>query len=133
MTTNYKIVACAALLAMSPCGVPSASGQDVQAGDGPALQEIVVTGVRASEQKSVDLKRDAVLIQDSISAEDIGKLLDTTISDSLQRITGVQIDRDGGEGTSVNIRGLPQVGTLLNGESFLTTQTIVGVQPDFGD
>jgi TonB-dependent receptor len=133
MTTNYKIVACAALLAMSLCGVPSASGQDVQAGDGPALQEIVVTGVRASEQKSVDLKRDAVLIQDSISAEDIGKLPDTTISDSLQRITGVQIDRDGGEGTSVNIRGLPQVGTLLNGESFLTTQTIVGVQPDFGD
>src|SRR5665213_3258018 len=81
-----------------------------------ALQEIVVTGVRASEERSVALKRGASIIQDSISAEDIGKLPDTTISDSLQRITGVQIDRNGGEGTSVNIRGLPQVGTLLNGE-----------------
>jgi TonB-dependent receptor len=97
------------------------------------LEEVVITGVRASEQRSVELKRDAADIQDSISAEDIGKLPDTTIADSLQRITGVQINRDGGEGTSVNIRGLPQVGTLLNGEAFLTTGSIVSVQPDFGD
>ncbi len=89
--------------------------------------------MRAAEQKAVELKRDAASIQDSISAEDIGKLPDTTIADSLQRITGVQINRDGGEGTSVNIRGLPQVGTLLNGEAFLTTGSIVSVQPDFGD
>lgn len=101
--------------------------------DSEELAEVVVSGVRASEQHSVDLKRNAELIQDSISAEDIGKLPDTTISDSLQRITGVQIDREGGEGTSVNIRGLPEVGTLLNGEMFLTTNTIVSVQPDFGD
>jgi TonB-dependent receptor len=97
------------------------------------LEEIIVTGVRASEQRSVELKRGADVIQDSISAEDIGKLPDTTIADSLQRITGVQINRVGGEGTSVNIRGLPQVGTLLNGEAFLTTGSIVSVQPDFGD
>jgi len=98
-----------------------------------ALQEIVVTGVRASEALSVDLKRRADSITDSIAAEDIGKLPDATISDSLQRITGVQIDREAGEGTSVNIRGLPQVGTLLNGELFLTTTSIVSEQPDFGD
>ncbi len=101
--------------------------------DQPVLEEVVVTGVRASEQKSVELKRDADSIQDSISAEDIGKLPDRTIADSLQRITGVQINRAGGEGTSVNIRGLPQVGTLLNGESFLTSGSIVSVQPDFSD
>ncbi|MEP6549417.1 MAG: TonB-dependent receptor [Gammaproteobacteria bacterium] len=133
MTTNYKTMGPIGCLAMSLFAMPAANGQATPGDDGSALQEIVVTGVRASEQRSVDLKRGAVMIQDSISAEDIGKLPDTTISDSLQRITGVQIDRDGGEGTSVNIRGLPQVGTLLNGESFLTTQTIVGVQPDFGD
>lgn len=98
-----------------------------------ALEEIVVTGVRAAERRSVELKRDADMIQDSISAEDIGKLPDTTIADSLQRITGVQITREGGEGTSVQIRGLPQVGTQLNGEGFLTTASIVSVQPDFGD
>jgi len=101
--------------------------------DDSNLETIVVTGVRAAEEKAVELKRGADAIQDSIAAEDIGKLPDTTIADSLQRITGVQIDRVGGEGTSVNIRGLPQVGTLLNGESFLTTSSIVSVQPNFGD
>src|SRR5215467_1698802 len=59
--------------------------------DSQELAEVVVTtGVRASEAAAVELKREAQLIQDSISAEDIGKLPDTTISDSLQRITGVQ-------------------------------------------
>lgn len=104
-------------------------------------ETVVVTGIRASEQQAVDLKRNAASIQDSIVAEDIGKLPDTTISDSLQRITGVQIERSAGEGSTVNIRGLPQVGTLLNGEAFITPGTrnqfgtdtggIVGAQPDF--
>ena len=98
-----------------------------------SIEEVVVIGVRGAERKAVELKRSADSIQDSISAEDIGKLPDATISDSLQRITGVQIDREGGEGTSVNIRGLPQVGTLLNGEAFLTTSSITGSEPDFGD
>ena len=119
-----------ALLAM----ITGVVGAETPPAESPGtLEEIIVTGVRASEQRSVELKRDSVLIQDSISAEDIGKLPDTTIADSLQRITGVQINREGGEGTSVNIRGLPQVGTLLNGEAFLTAGSIVSVQPDFGD
>jgi TonB-dependent receptor len=101
--------------------------------DQAVIEEVVVTGVRASEQRSVELKRDAASIQDSISAEDIGKLPDRTIADSLQRITGVQINREGGEGTSVNVRGLPQVGNLLNGEQFMTAGSIVSVQPDYSD
>ncbi|MBS0613039.1 MAG: TonB-dependent receptor [Proteobacteria bacterium] len=118
------LIAASLLPAISPA--QTSASQD-------ALQEIVVTGVRASEALSVELKRKADGISDSIAAEDIGKLPDATISDSLQRITGVQIDREAGEGTSVNIRGLPQVGTLLNGELFLTTTSIVSEQPDFGD
>jgi iron complex outermembrane receptor protein len=97
------------------------------------LEEVVVSGVRRSEQLSVDIKRYAPSIQDSISAEDIGKLPDTTIADSLQRITGVQIDRSGGEGSTINIRGLAQVHTFLNCEGFLTAGNIVSVQPDFTD
>jgi TonB-dependent receptor len=95
--------------------------------------------VRFSQEASVELKRDASSIQDSISAEDIGKLPDTTISDSLQRITGVQINRSdgtnhvGGEASSINIRGLPEIGTFLNGEAFLTAGSIVTVQPNFSD
>ncbi len=97
------------------------------------LKTIVVTGMLGSQMRSIDLKRTAPSIQDSISAEDIGKLPDVTISDSLQRITGVQIDRSGGEGSSVNVRGLPQVTTTLNGEVFLSADNIVSMQPNFAD
>ena len=54
-----------------------------------------------------------------------------TITDALQRITGVQINRDAGVGTSVDVRGLPQVGTMLNGEVFISPDQIDSQQPDF--
>ncbi|HUB90734.1 MAG TPA: TonB-dependent receptor plug domain-containing protein, partial [Dyella sp.] len=95
------------------------------------LSTVTVSGVRASQQRAIDLKRDAPNIQDSITAENIGALPDTTITDSLQRVTGVQINRDAGVGTSVDVRGLPQVGTMLNGEVFITADQIDTQQPDF--
>ncbi len=82
---------------------------------------------------AVNTKRNALSIVDAISAEDIGKLPDVTISDSLQRITGVQIRRSAGEGSAINIRGLPQVLTMLNGESYLGAGSVTSVQPDVGD
>jgi len=60
------------------------------------LTEVTVTGVRESQIRAIELKRLAPNIQDSISAESIGQLPDVTITDSLQRITGVQINRDAG-------------------------------------
>jgi TonB-dependent receptor len=117
--------------ATEPAAAPTgASGQATSNSD-DTLQEVVVLGVRGAEEQATRIKRDAAFIEDSISAEDIGKLPDTTIADSLQRITGVQIDRSGGTGTKINIRGLPQVGTNLNGEAFLTADTIDSVQPNF--
>ena len=95
--------------------------------------DIVVTGIRASQERAIALKRNAASVIDSISAEDIGKLPDVTISDSLQRIPGVQIRRGAGEGGAVNVRGLPQVTTLLNGESYLSGNSITSVQPNFQD
>jgi len=95
------------------------------------LSTVSVSGVRASQMRAIDLKRDAANIQDSITAENIGALPDTTITDSLQRVTGVQINRDAGVGTSVDVRGLPQVGTMLNGEVFITADQIDSQQPDF--
>src|SRR5690625_7890342 len=56
-----------------------------------------------------------------------------TITDSLQRISGVQIRRDAGEGGSVNIRGMGQVLTMLNGESYLGANSITTVQPNYSD
>jgi outer membrane cobalamin receptor len=95
------------------------------------LEEITVVGIRYSQIRSIELKRAAASIQDSISAESIGQLPDVTITDALQRITGVQINRDAGVGTSVDVRGLPQVGTMLNGEVFISPDQIDSQQPDF--
>ncbi|MDQ2077160.1 TonB-dependent receptor [Marinimicrobium sp. ABcell2] len=97
------------------------------------LEEVVVRGIRASIETSINTKRDAATVVDAITAEDIGKLPDVTISDSLQRISGVQIRRSAGEGSSVNIRGLPQVVTQLNGEQFLGSSSVVSVQPNFNE
>lgn len=104
-----------------------------QAQDDMLLEEILVTGVRSAQETAVNVKRDAASIVDAISAEDIGKLPDMTITDSLQRISGVQIRRDAGEGGSVNIRGMGQVLTMLNGESYLGANSITSVQPNYSD
>jgi TonB-dependent receptor len=69
------------------------------------IDEVVVTGIRASLQRSMDIKRDAKGIVDGISAEDIGKFPDTNLAESLQRITGVAIERDRGEGSKITVRG----------------------------
>src|SRR5215469_5548657 len=95
------------------------------------LETVTVTGVRESQIRSIEVKRRAPSIQDSISAESIGQLPDTTITDALQRITGVQINREAGVGTSVDVRGLPQVSTMLNGEVFITPDQIDSQQPNF--
>lgn len=82
-----------------------------------AEDEIVVSGIRASLKASMDLKRDAQGVVDAISAEDIGKFPDTNLAESLQRITGVSIDRNSGEGSKVTVRGFgPDFNlVLLNG------------------
>ena len=69
------------------------------------IEEVVVTGIRASLERSMDIKRDAKGIVDGISAEDIGKFPDTNLAESLQRITGVAIERDRGEGSKITVRG----------------------------
>ncbi len=96
-------------------------------------EEVIVTGIRESIATSINIKRQANTIVDSITAEGIGKLPDVTISDSLQRISGVQIRRSAGEGSDVNIRGLPQVVTQLNGEQYLGAASVVSTQPNFSD
>ncbi|AXA93194.1 TonB-dependent receptor [Massilia sp. YMA4] len=92
-----------------------------QTADTPAEpQQVVVTGMRASLAKAQDLKRNADQVVDSIVADDIGKLPDANVAEALQRITGVQISRSRGEGDRVQIRGLSQTQTLLNGRSIFT-------------
>lgn len=104
----------ASLLAM---GLTSQVAQAQEASNDAAEDEIVVSGIRASLKASMDLKRDAQGVVDAISAEDIGKFPDTNLAESLQRITGVSIDRSSGEGSKVTVRGFgPDFNlVLLNG------------------
>lgn len=83
-------------------------------------EDIVVRGVRASLRSAADVKRNANTLIDSIVAEDIGKLPDNNATEALQRVTGVQVSRDLGEGGAIAIRGLPQVETTLNGRETFT-------------
>ncbi|MDC2891206.1 TonB-dependent receptor plug domain-containing protein [Psychrosphaera algicola] len=76
------------------------------------VEVIEVTGIRGSMLRSMDLKREAKGIVDGISAEDIGKFPDTNLAESLQRITGIAIERDNGEGSKITVRGLAQTLTL---------------------
>ncbi|VUD64992.1 Colicin I receptor [Thalassocella blandensis] len=77
-------------------------------------EELIVTGIRGSLQRSLDIKRDASGVVDAISSEDIGKFPDTNLAESLQRITGVSIDRSGGEGQYITVRGFgPNFNTVL--------------------
>lgn len=111
-----------------------AQQEDDQAVQTPDDTEVIlVRGLRSSLVQSMNNKRFADSVTDSITATDIGKLPDATIADSLQRITGVQINRSGGEGSSVNIRGANQVATTLNGEQMLSAGSVTTVQPNFTD
>lgn len=69
------------------------------------VERITVSGVLSSIKESTRLKRDGVGVVDAISAEDIGKFPDTNLAESLQRITGVSIDRANGEGSKITVRG----------------------------
>lgn len=95
------------------------------------LSVVTVVGVRASQMRAIQLKRNAPNIQDSITAERIGEFPDATITDALQRVPGVQINRTAGVGSSIDVRGLPEVGTQLNGSVFITPNQIDSQQPDF--
>ena len=88
-----------------------------------AVQSIVVTGLRAGMESTRNLKRDADGIVDGVVAEDIGKFPDSNLAESLQRISGVSIDRSNGEGQFVTVRGLgPDFNlVLLNGRQMPTT------------
>ncbi|WP_425479056.1 TonB-dependent receptor [Xanthomonas populi] len=79
------------------------------------LDTVQVTGTRSSVTKAQLVKQNAEQIVDSIVAEDIGKLPDNNVAEALQRISGIQITRNYGEGSSIAIRGLTQVRTELNG------------------
>jgi iron complex outermembrane receptor protein len=87
------------------------------------LEEVVVTGLRASLEKSLDLKKNSAIVQDSIDAEELGRFPDADVADSLEHLPGITIDRTtGGEGQKVSVRGFgPQYNIVTLNNRILAT------------
>ena len=94
---------------------------------GEEIDEVVVTGIRGSLKASMNVKRESVGVVDAINAEDIGKFPDTNLAESLQRISGVSIDRVNGEGSRITARGFGPGFNLvtLNGRAMPTADVVV--------
>ncbi|WP_346837697.1 TonB-dependent receptor [Microbulbifer sp. SAOS-129_SWC] len=97
---GFRKKSIAAAIACALTGTAMAQSQS-----GSGLEEVTVVGIRGSLTKSMDVKRDSQGVVDAISSEDIGKMPDTNLAESLQRVTGVSIDRQNGEGSRVTVRG----------------------------
>ena len=115
-----KVGVSSGVLAICLATAGVAAAQDA---NNTAVEEVVVTGFRSSLGKALNVKREEAAAVDSILAEDIGKFPDLNLSESIQRIPGVAITRDGGEGRQISVRGLgPQFTRVrINGMEALTT------------
>ena len=106
-TPKKRLLTSALLLALAPPLAAQVADQtqaqiqtpySASSDDATELDRVTVTGIRGSLLSSMNLKRDAQGVVDGIVAEDIGKFPDTNLAESLQRISGVSIDRSQGEG-----------------------------------
>ncbi|RQO61940.1 TonB-dependent receptor [Paucibacter sp. KBW04] len=129
---------CAALLAGSlsqaqaqtekPTPAPAASNSK----NVSQLDTVVVTGIRGAIESAIALKRNSDSITEALSAEDIGKLPDISIAESLSRLPGLAAQRVDGRAQVIAIRGMSPdfAGTLLNGREQTSTGTNRGVEFD---
>lgn len=112
------------------------AAQAQEAGEETLTQDVVVVqGIRGSLERAMDIKRDSNGVVDAISAEDIGKFPDTNLAESLQRITGVSINRVNGEGSEITVRGFGPGFNLvtLNGRTMPTAKVrAIGTRGNYG-
>jgi iron complex outermembrane receptor protein len=104
---------------------PAGPAQSAEGDSGET--DIVVTGIRQSLRLSIDAKRDSSVIADVLSAEDIGKFPDKNVAEALQRVPGVVINREFGEGERVSLRGTAPnlTKTLVNGHAIATADWFI--------
>ena len=108
--TRTRLATCLSLVMGAVAAYPALAQQtdsteQQQANEETNFEVIQVSGIRESLTKSMLAKKAASGVVDAISAEDIGKFPDTNLAESLQRITGVAIDRSNGEGSKITVRG----------------------------
>ncbi|WP_293750932.1 TonB-dependent receptor [uncultured Paraglaciecola sp.] len=122
MKKNYlwTAVKAALILPAATLSISSVIAQEAAAND--AVEVIEVRGIVSSLKRAMSNKKESLIVSDGIAAEDLGKFPDLNVAESLQRITGVSIDRSGGEGQFVTVRGFgPQFNNVLvNGRQIAT-------------
>ena len=134
ISKSRTTVRAACLLAAA--GLASAMPAPLQAADATAsnevLEEVTVTGIRASIQSAIQVKRESTDIVEAISSEDIGKLPDPSIAESLTRLPGITAQRSDGRTSDISIRGFgPDFnGTLMNGREQVSTGDNRAIQFD---
>jgi iron complex outermembrane recepter protein len=125
--SRLKLVKLALVAGSALCVPAQAWAQNSAASDAAEAPEgeIVVTGFRASLAKALTVKRDSVGAVDAIVAEDIAKFPDQNLAESLQRIPGISISRDAGEGRAITVRGLSSQFTRVRVNGLETIATSV--------
>lgn len=105
---GFKASASALVIASAMAAGPAAA---------QAVDELVITGQRLSQQRAIETKREALGVVDAISADDIGRLADKNVAENLERLPGVGVAYDQGEGRYVSVRGTPSAlnNVTLNG------------------
>lgn len=130
MQLRRNILHSASLLAIALMAAPAVAQQpavDPQGTETPPEGEIIVTGIRQSIRASIDAKRTSGVISEVITAEDIGKFPDKNVAEALQRLPGIVINREFGEGERVALRGTAPnlTKTLVNGHAIATADWFV--------
>lgn len=131
ITLKRKLLLSTAIAAVSAGSVSAQEESDAGARTG-TLEEIVITGARRALHSAADLKQGADQIADAITADDLGNFPDTNIAESLQRIPGVQLLRNGrGEGNGYVINGVTDIATTVNGRQIFSQEGRYGTFLDF--
>lgn len=130
----HMLAGAASGLALAVAIAGPASAQDAQTGSTSTAEEevVVVTGIRASLRNSVNVKRNLDVVAEVVSAEDIGKLPDISIAESIARLPGLAAERVDGRAARISVRGLGPdfTTTLLNGREQVSTNDSRGVEFD---
>lgn len=126
LVRSVSVIALAGLahpaLAQQAAADPQGTTQDVE-----VQEDVIVTGIRQSVRASIQAKRESGVISEVITAQDIGKFPDKNVAEALQRVPGVVINREFGEGERVSLRGTAPnlTKTLVNGHAIATADWFV--------
>jgi iron complex outermembrane receptor protein len=128
-TRSSTLIGAAVALALFRHGAPAYAepASTTPAANSDTIQEVIVTGIRGSLRQSIETKREAVGVMDVLTSEDVGKFPDKNLAEALQRVPGIVISRDFGEGERVNLRGTAAslTRTLLNGHGLATADWFI--------